>query len=78
MVEGVKVFVLLFAMDVIWTKLTIATTERAPAVAAAWSTALYVLSTLAVFSVIHDLGLLMPAAAGAFLGTYVAVKWSKK
>lgn len=78
MAAGFEVFVLLFVMDVIWVRLTLATTQRAPAVAAAWSTALYVLSTLAVFSVIHDLGLLVPAAAGAFAGTYVAVKWSKK
>lgn len=78
MLESIKLFCLLFLMDVIWTRLTQATVARAPGVAAAWSTSLYLLSTYAVYSVIHDLWLLVPAAAGAYLGTYVAVKWSKK
>lgn len=76
--EGFKLFCLVFLMDVIWTRLTQATVARAPGVAAAWSTSLYLLSTYAVYSVIHDLWLLIPAAAGAYLGTYVAVKRSTK
>lgn len=77
MIEAVKLFVLLALLDIIWAKCVWALNEGTPAKAAAWASAFYVISTLAVLDVVKQPWLILPAAAGAFAGTYLMV-WHKR
>lgn len=77
MIEVIEVFLLMALLDIVWVKCIWAVDESTPSVAAAWSTAFYVISTLVVLDVVKQSWLIVPAAAGAFVGTYWVV-WRKR
>lgn len=61
-------------IDILWTRCVAATADRKALPAASWGTALYVVSYLVTLSVVSEPLLLIPGAAGAFVGTYWAVR----
>lgn len=75
--EEIKMFVLMFLVDIIWVRCVWSVNETAFK-AAAWSTAFYVVSTAVVLDVVKQPWLILPAAAGAFAGTYATVWWRKR
>ena len=77
MIEALSVFLLMALLDIVWVKCIWSVDESTPNVAAAWSTAFYVISTLVVLDVVKQSWLIVPAAAGAFAGTWWVV-WRKR
>ena len=71
--KALAVFLVTAAIDLAWTRCVRATTERLRGQAAAWAVVLYLLSTYATVSVVADHWLVLPATAGAYLGTWLAV-----
>lgn len=70
----VWVFFATALIDVLWTRTVAATAARKALPAASWGTALYVVGNLVTLSVVGDPVLLLPGSAGAFVGTYLAVR----
>jgi hypothetical protein len=66
-------FAAMVATDLCWVRYVIAANHRAPLEAGAWAVALFLLGALTVLGYTRDRWLLLPAAAGAFAGTYFGV-----
>jgi len=71
-------FAAAFATDWCWTKYIKRAGEGAAFPAAAWSMAIYILSSLNVLAYTKNPWLLGPMIVGYFFGTYYAVKHDKK
>ncbi len=69
----VGVFLALAALDFVWAKYTFAMTARKSAAAGAYASGIILLSGAAAIGYTSDPMLLLPAMAGAFVGTWVAV-----
>jgi hypothetical protein len=63
-----------FVLDLVWAKYTQAVTERQPMRAAVLSALIFVIGGSVVSAYVHDSEMLVPAAIGAFVGTYVACR----
>lgn len=68
------VFVACFALDFVWAYYTKAVTERAEWRAAWWAAGIMVLGGIGQIGYVNDPVLLIPAALGAFGGTFAAIK----
>lgn len=72
------VFTAMFALDYVWIFYTKAIQRHAPFAASSWVVAITVFNGLAQIGYVNDHWLLIPAVAGAFGGTYVAMKFGKR
>ena len=72
------VFASMFVLDFVWTHYTKAIQNHLPFPAASWAVAITGLNGLAQIGYVADPWLLIPAAAGAFGGTYSAMKLTRK
>ena len=70
---GCATFLGTFVSDYIWAKYIASITTAEPLVAGLWGMATIVLSALVVLSYVNDKRMIVPAAIGAFFGTYFAV-----
>lgn len=71
--KGASAFSAMFLTDLCWAAY-IASVKTNSAIAASWwAVALFLLGAVAVLGYTRDRWLLIPAAAGAFLGTWVGV-----
>lgn len=70
----VLVFLVTAAIDWIWTRCVQATVEKHRWQAASWAAVLYAFSSAITISVVGDPWLVLPATAGAFVGTAIAVR----
>lgn len=68
------VFIACFALDFVWAYYTKAVTERAEWRAAWWAAGIMILSGIGQIGYVNDPALLIPAALGAFGGTYLAIR----
>lgn len=75
LLKVVLVFVAVFALDFVWAFYTKALTDSAALRAAMWATLLIVLTGTAQIGYTHDWRLLVPAAFGAFAGTFLAIRF---
>lgn len=67
---------LVAASDVCASFYTMATADREPAKAAAWSVAITAFSAVTVVSFMHDLKLIFAAMVGAWIGTYFTIRYA--
>lgn len=74
--KALAVFAALFALDFVWARYTHAMTEHRAARAAHYATAIILLSGFGITQYANEPLYLIPAALGAWLGTYVAVRKS--
>lgn len=72
------VFLAMFAMDMVWTLYIRALAQGRAVKAASLSALVYSISALSFVEIVKDTYLLIPAALGAFLGTYYTLKWDIK
>jgi hypothetical protein len=72
-VRYLAVFVVTAAIDWMWTRCVACTVEKLRWRAAAWAAVLYASSALLTVSVVDNPWLVLPATAGAYLGTWLAV-----
>jgi hypothetical protein len=63
--------------DIMWTKYTISVASRAPVSAGIYSAMIIIMGAVTVVSYTEDHTMVIPAALGAFVGTYLAVKREK-
>jgi hypothetical protein len=71
--KGAAVFVALCVLDFVWARYNVATTSKQPVKAGVYSVLIILLGAFSVISYTDDHRMLLPAAAGAFVGTYFAV-----
>ena len=72
------VFFAVFIMDMVWTLYTRALAKDKTILASVLSALVYSISALSFVEIVKDVYLLVPAALGAFLGTYSTMKWDIK
>ena len=72
--KAVAVFLVTAATDWLWTRCVSATVLRQEWRAASWGSVLFATSSLLTVSVVDDPWLVLPASAGAFVGTFLAVR----
>jgi subtilase family serine protease len=70
---AVAVFCGTFVSDYIWAKYIASITTATPMVAGIWAVATIVLGAFVVLSYVNDRRMIIPAAIGAFFGTYFAI-----
>jgi hypothetical protein len=68
------VFLAMFCTDIAWGRYVQKVRDKRGLAAAAWAVLLFLSGAYAVVSYVSDPWLLIPAAAGAFCGTLVAVR----
>jgi uncharacterized membrane protein YfcA len=66
-------FAAMFATDLCWAFYVASVKSNDALAASAWAVALFLLGAIAVIGYTRDRWLLLPAAAGAFAGTYIGV-----
>lgn len=72
----VIVFAAMFALDFVWAYYTRAIQRHAALPAALWAVGIIVLGGIGQIGYVNDPVLLIPAALGAFGGTFAAIHWS--
>lgn len=63
------------AVDWAWARYAMALADRRAVASSLWAVAILLPSGWAIMSYVHDPMMLVPAAVGAFVGTYVSVKF---
>lgn len=74
--KALAVFACMFLLDFVWGKWTFALTDKRAVLSGVYASILIVLSGGAAIGYVDDPWMLIPAALGAFAGTYAAVKFS--
>lgn len=72
-IKAIAVFFALFALDFVWARYTHALSARRSWIASHYAAAIIVLSGFGITQYAGEPILLIPAALGAWLGTFVAV-----
>jgi hypothetical protein len=70
------VFAATFALDFIWALYTLAMVARDPLTSGVYAAAIILLGGIAAIGYTKNKWLLIPAVAGAFLGTVAAMRWA--
>lgn len=78
MLTAVGVFAALFVLDFVWAKYTQAMTSKRALGASCYASAIILLSGFAAVSYTANPMMLIPAMAGAFAGTFTAVRFTKE
>ena len=61
--------------DICWTKYFMETANKNANKAAIWSALIILCGSFATVSFVHDKRLILAAMIGAYLGTFVTIKW---
>jgi hypothetical protein len=76
-VKAVLVFLAMFALDFIWARYTAAMVDKRPHLASVYAVGIVATNGVVVVSYTSDPWMLLPAALGAYAGTWAAVRWGK-
>lgn len=77
LVQFALVFFALCAVDMCWTFYIAKVSERRALAAANWSSLIMVCGAFATVSYVEDKRLLIAAVSGAWVGTYLTIRWGK-
>lgn len=69
------VFAAMFALDYVWAFYTRAVTSGTPSAAGAWAVAIVIFNATVTLGYVQSAWMILPAAAGAFAGTFIAVRF---
>lgn len=72
------IFVVYILFDILYALYVIFVSQHKPLAASAVSAVMYSIGAYGVMSYLHNPSYLIPLGAGAFIGTYVAVKYMGK
>jgi hypothetical protein len=64
------------ALDFVWARYTLTTAEKQPWWAGGYASVLIILSGVVTLTYVNDPWMLIPAAGGAFAGTFLSIKLS--
>jgi uncharacterized membrane protein YfcA len=78
MIEYITTFFALFCIDIFYTYYLRAVADGKALVASSWSIVVTILGAFVVINYTTDHMLLIPAALGAFCGTFVGMRLKKK
>lgn len=73
-IQAALAFGAVAALDFVWAKYTYAMTARQPWLAGTYAGAIFALGGVAAISYVANPWMLIPSVAGAFVGTWVAVR----
>lgn len=76
--QGLTVFLVMAILDFIWAKYTYHTAAKRAFPAAVYAGLIMTCNGVVVTSYVHDIYMIGPAIAGAFVGTYTSIKWFAK
>jgi hypothetical protein len=62
-------------LDFVWARYTVTVTQRLPIKSGSYAALIMVLNGTVTLTYVHDPWMILAAAAGAFVGTYLAGKW---
>jgi hypothetical protein len=71
-------FVAMFALDYVFARYTAEVTNRAPALAGLWAVLIVFSNSIVVTNYVANFWMVLPAGAGAFLGTWLAVERDRR
>lgn len=74
-VTAALVFVVYIVFDILYALYVLCVSRKQPVAAAGVSSVLYSLGAYGVMNYTHNIWYLIPLACGAFVGTYIAVKY---
>lgn len=74
MIEWLLIFAVNAILDVVWAKYTLAVTARRPVLSGFWASGIVTVGAISIILYTANFWLIIPAAAGAFVGTYFTVK----
>jgi hypothetical protein len=74
--KWIGVFLAMAALDYVWAKYTHAVTDRYINRASTYATLIILCNGFVVIEYVKDYWLLIPTAAGAYVGTWIAIKTS--
>jgi hypothetical protein len=77
MINWIVTFLSLFVTDILYTYYLKAVQKDEAFKASLWITVIFIVSCVAVIHYTTDRTLMIPAALGAFSGTYVGIKFKK-
>ncbi len=77
MITWIVVFLSVALADLAWTRYNMSVSRSAPFSAASWSTVIVLLGAVTFMGYAEDRWLVIPAGAGAWVGTYVAMLTKK-
>lgn len=73
-VNAISAFILTAVVDILWAKYIKAVSETRPVMAGFFALVLYILGGTVTLMFVAEPFMIIPAACGAFLGTYLGVK----
>ena len=76
--NAVFVFSMVFALDFVWTRYIATVAQRKPLPAAFWAIGTILLGGAAAIEYVRNPWMLVPAGAGAFAATWIAVTYERK
>lgn len=76
--HGLIVFVAALLADVVWARYTISVAAHAPRLAAIWATFIILIGVVNIDAYIASRWFVIPAAAGAAVGTYYTVRHAER
>lgn len=74
----IKVLLAMTLADICWAQYFIKIQEKKSIPAGLWAILIYMFGALTITSYLQDTSMIIPAAIGAFLGTYLTVEYKKK
>lgn len=77
-VQFISVAIAMAVVDWAWARYSMALADRRAFAGAVWAVLILLPSAFTIVSYVHDPRMLLPAAIGAFVGTYVSVMSKKE
>ena len=77
-IQYITVVCAMIFADVCWTMYFIETQKRNAFLAGVWSGAIYLGSAVAITNFVGNPILISAAVVGAFIGTYITIKWKNR
>ena len=73
LIEWIQTFFALFVVDILYVVYVKDVNDNKRFKASLWATLLFLLSSVVIINYVHDVTNIVPAALGAFFGTYVGM-----
>ena len=77
MIEILLAFFGMVALDFVWARYTITLIKKHNAISGGYAATIMLLNGIVVVTYVHNPWMILPAAAGAFIGTYLGGKLEK-
>ncbi len=78
MLIWIAVFFAVLITDICWTLYLFSVHERKSLMASMWATFIYLFGAFAVTSYVQNKYLIIAAAIGSFVGTYITIEYKKR